>query len=206
MSMALSAKNKLGFVNGSLPKPSDSADSHFNPWLRCNKMVISWLLNSVSTKISSNILYIATTYEIWSDLKKQFSHKNGPRIFHLQKSISFLTQGSLSLSNYFTRLKDLWDELSNYKSIPACSCGVVWTLNSYIQQERILQFLVGLNESFAPAHAHILLMEPLPSLNKVFSLVLQEEQQREISSVSFPSDDSHVFSSHLDNTRSVKSF
>lgn len=44
----------------------------------------------------------------------------------------------------------------------------------------ILEFLMGLNESFFPIPAQILLMEPLPLLSKVFALVIQEERQRSI--------------------------
>jgi len=40
---------------------------------------------------------------------------------------------------------------------------------------------MGLNEPFASIQGQILLMEPLPSVNKVFSLVTQEEKQQEIS-------------------------
>jgi hypothetical protein len=39
---------------------------------------------------------------------------------------------------------------------------------------------MGLNEPFASIQGQILLMEPLPSVNKVFSLVTQEEKQQEI--------------------------
>lgn len=81
----------------------------------------------------------------------------------------------LSVSTYFIRLKALWDELANYKPVPACSCGATHMLDSYVQQEKILQFLMVLNESFSSARAQILPMEHLPSLNKLFSLVLQEE-------------------------------
>jgi transposase InsO family protein len=48
-------------------------------------------------------------------------------------------------------------------------------------QKYIYHFLMGLNESFAAIRGQILLMEPLPSVNKVFSLVIQEEKQEEIS-------------------------
>ncbi|GMI70518.1 hypothetical protein HRI_000721100 [Hibiscus trionum] len=41
-----------------------------------------------------------------------------------------------------------------------------------------MQFLMGLNESFAHARGQILLLDPLPSITKVFSLVAQEESQR----------------------------
>jgi hypothetical protein len=37
---------------------------------------------------------------------------------------------------------------------------------------------MGLNESFSHIRGHILLMEPLPPINKVFSFVIQEESQR----------------------------
>jgi hypothetical protein len=47
-------------------------------------------------------------------------------------------------------------------------------------QEYVYQFLMGLNESFAAIRGQILLLEPLPSVNKVFSLVIQEEKQQDI--------------------------
>ena len=46
----------------------------------------------------------------------------------------------------------------------------------HIQSEQVMSFLMGLNEQFAPVRAQILLMVPLPSINKVFSLVIQEER------------------------------
>lgn len=49
------------------------------------------------------------------------------------------------------------------------------------QEDCIIQFLMGLNESFSQIRAQVLMIEPLPSLSKVFSLVVQEERQRTIS-------------------------
>ena len=39
MTKALSAKNKLGFVNGSIPEPSDPDSPLYQTWWRCNDMV-----------------------------------------------------------------------------------------------------------------------------------------------------------------------
>ena len=41
-----------------------------------------------------------------------------------------------------------------------------------------MSFLMGLNESFAQVRGQLLLMDPLPPINKVFSLVSQEERHR----------------------------
>jgi hypothetical protein len=107
MMMALSVKNKLSFVNGTLPKPSNLYDSQGLAWTCCNNMVFSWQLNSVSTEIANSIIYIDDASEIWNDLQDRFSHHNGPRIFQLQKSISCLSQENNFASSYFTAMKGL---------------------------------------------------------------------------------------------------
>lgn len=48
------------------------------------------------------------------------------------------------------------------------------------QDERLLQFLMGLNESFIRVRSNILLSSPLPSIGQAYSLVIQDEKQREI--------------------------
>lgn len=86
---------------------------------------------------------------------------------------------------YFTKLKTLWDELVNFR--PACTCGKcdcggVRLLESFNHQEHVMLFLLGLNDSFSQIRGQLLLTDPLPPINKVFSLVTQEERQRIVSS------------------------
>jgi hypothetical protein len=181
MLMAFTAKNKLAFVDGSLPQPSIEIGVEHHAWLRCNNMILAWILNSVSKEIVASMIYIDTCREMWLDLKEIFSQKNVPRVFQLQKSIAALAQQNCSVSSYFTQLKSLWDELCNYRPIPQCSCGEMKVVVKHYHQEYVYQFLMGLNESFAAIRGQILLMELLPSVNKVFSLVIQEEKQQEIS-------------------------
>ena len=44
----------------------------------------------------------------------------------------------------------------------------------------MMQFLMGLNESYSIVRGKILLNEPLPNINKVLSLIPQEEKQRNV--------------------------
>jgi len=148
MIMALTAKNKLAFVNGSLLQPAVESGVEYQAWIRCNNMVLSWILNSASKEIAASVIYIDTCHGMWLDLKERFSQKNRPRVFQLQKSISALTQDNSSVSCYFTQLQSLWDELSNYRQIPPCSCGGMKVVAAHYHQEYVYQFLMGLNESF----------------------------------------------------------
>lgn len=185
MYMALTAKNKLQFINGALSKPL-SSDPDFFAWTRCNNMVLSWIINSVSKEIAASVISVDSAEIMWNDLRDRFSQQNGPRIFQIQKAISAMSQEDKSVSGYFTALKGLWDELLIYRPLPVClcgkcSCGVLKTLTDYHHQEYVLQFLMGLNESYSHVKGQILLMDPLPPINKVFSLVVQHERQKEIS-------------------------
>ena len=152
MMIALSVKNKLGFIDGSIMKPDGTNLSLLNSWIRNNNVVISWILNSVSKEISASIIFSESVAEIWLDLKDRFQQSNGPRIFQLRRDLINLSQDQLSIGVYFTKLKALWDELNNFR--PACTCGKctcggVKDLNSHYQMEYIMSFLMGLNDSFA---------------------------------------------------------
>ena len=56
-----------------------------------------------------------------------------------------------------------------------------------------MQFLMGLNESYASTRGQILMLDPLPPVAKVFNLVVQEERQRSIRYRSSAPSDSMAF-------------
>ena len=92
-------------------------------------------------------------------------------------------QGQQSISVYYTKLKAFWDELSSYHEVLSCSCGGLEKLKERDEKERVMRFLMGLNDSYAAIHGKILLMQPPPNTHQVYSLVLQQgraqpQQQR----------------------------
>jgi len=178
--VSLCAKNKMPFVNGDFEKPA--ADSPLFPlWERCNSMVISWLLHSVDKDIAASILYIPTVAQIWKDLSQRFSFSQGTKIYHLQKEMSNLSQDNRSVSAYFTKCKQLWDE---YVALVApCSCDSTGSAMRLIERQQLMQFLMGLNDCYQTVRSNIFMLNPLPSVSQASSMVLQEEHQREIQSL-----------------------
>ena len=100
MTRALSAKNKLGFVNGSISQPIDPLDPLYDIWTRCNELVLSWLTNCMSREI-----YAVTAKEIWDELKDRYSDSDGPRVFHLKQAICSLKQEQLPKVHTILSLK-----------------------------------------------------------------------------------------------------
>lgn len=122
MMIALSVKNKLGFINGTLPKPSIS-DPKYKAWERCNDIIISYVLRSVEAPIAKSVIYLNTAAEIWKDLEERFSQTSGPEFITLQQNLSEISQESALIAEYFTQIKAIWDELSGIRPLLVCTCN-----------------------------------------------------------------------------------
>ncbi|KAL6312522.1 hypothetical protein AAG906_021215 [Vitis piasezkii] len=72
MLMALTAKNKVGFVDGTISRPM-SHDLIYGAWNRCNSMISSWIINVVSREIADSLLYLDSACDIWRDLNDRFN-------------------------------------------------------------------------------------------------------------------------------------
>ncbi|KAL5725615.1 hypothetical protein ACHQM5_008742 [Ranunculus cassubicifolius] len=176
MVRALNSKNKLGFANGSIKAPSQKTDPDlYATWSRCNDMVHSWIVNACEPEIADSVIYYSNAYEVWEDLHECFSQGNATRIFEIQRDIASLRQEQLSVSAYYTKLKALWDELEALDVTQAAQSD----------QQRLMQFLMGLNETYQAIRGQFLLMKPLPTVRQAFSSVSQEEKQRLITSAPF---------------------
>ena len=122
-------------------------------------------------------------YDVWKELRERFSQGDLFLIANLQDAISSLRQGDSSVTKFFTDLKILWDELEVFRPTPICKCSSMCACGAFSEIKRskevdhIIRFLKGLNDSFSIVRSQIMLMDPLPSINKVFSLVIQQECQ-----------------------------
>ncbi|KAK4271923.1 hypothetical protein QN277_020544 [Acacia crassicarpa] len=182
MKMALMSKNKVRFIDRSIAVPATS-DPLFPAWERCNMMVLSWLTRSISTSIAQSILWIDKASDVWEDLHARFSQSDVFRLADLQEDIQGLKQGDLTVSDYFTKLKILWDEYLTLRPLisctcnPKCCCGVIETYKKHIEQDYIIRFLKGLSDRFSLVKSQIMLIDPLPTINRVFALVQQQERE-----------------------------
>jgi len=119
MLTTLSAKNKIELVIGTHPCPAKDYSS-YPSWYRCNNMLASWLVHFVSIPIRQSIVWMEKALDIRNDLKVRYSQGNLSRVSDLQFETTFLNQGDLSVTVYFTKLRIIWDELDNFRPNPLC--------------------------------------------------------------------------------------
>jgi len=126
----------------------------------------------------SGIIYASDAATVWEDLKERFDKVDGSRGYQLHREICTITQGTLSVSAYFTQLRLLWDEFDALIAPPSCECDKSVVYASHLQYMKLFDFLMGLNESYSQARRQILMMIHLPSVNKAYSMVISDESQR----------------------------
>ncbi|XP_009773968.2 uncharacterized protein [Nicotiana sylvestris] len=102
----LSVKNKLGFISGEWRQP-DPSSPQFRQWERCDNMVTSWILNSLSKEIADSVEYANHDVELWKELEDRYEQTNRARLYQIQKEINDLSQGTFDITTYYTKLKKL---------------------------------------------------------------------------------------------------
>ncbi|KAE8712963.1 (S)-ureidoglycine aminohydrolase [Hibiscus syriacus] len=117
-------------------------------WEHCNAIVLSWILNMVSQELSAGIFFVSNALRVWEDLKEHIDKIDGSRVYFLHREIVSHSQGTSSISVYYTRLRLLWDEYDVIAPFVVCNC-------------------------------EILLLKPLLSVNQAYSMLVQEEGQRQ---------------------------
>ncbi|RZC91338.1 hypothetical protein C5167_027406 [Papaver somniferum] len=191
---SLNAKGKLGFVDGSLPPPTDPLQ--FQCWKRCDDLVGSWLLKSCQPDIRASCLYAANSHAILKDLQIRFCVSNAPILFRLKSSIASIKQESMHVSLYYTKIKTLWDQYDSLvASTEACICGAGKHMLERLERERAMEFLQGLHDRFSNLRSQILTMDPFPSAIRIFNLVQQEEEQQHLTHTPLPTVDAAALAS-----------
>ncbi|XP_048497621.1 uncharacterized protein LOC125496250 [Beta vulgaris subsp. vulgaris] len=185
LEIGLASKRKLGFVTGTVKRdPSEAVKQE--AWDTCNSMVISWIIGNVSESIKKSIMFLSSSAEMWKQLEKRYEVTNGSRKYKLSKQLYETKQGEKSITDYYTEMRGLWEELESLNSLPPITTltnevnAFVKAMNEQQEEQRLFQLLNGLDDVYGVQRSHLLMMIPLPSVDVACSYLHQEESQREV--------------------------
>ncbi|KAK3034294.1 hypothetical protein RJ639_034098 [Escallonia herrerae] len=164
MLTSLQSKNKAGFVDGLIAKPD------------CNAVVKSWIVNSLSRELQTGAAHADTASEIWCDFDERFTQGIALRVYDLKRSIALLQQEKFAISTYYGKLKGVWNELHNLRPILVCTCGAGKKMQEMREEEKVFDFLMGLDDTYKTVRSQILSIDPLPGLGRAYVVAAQEEK------------------------------
>ncbi|XP_070020289.1 uncharacterized protein [Nicotiana sylvestris] len=149
---------------------------NYSVWSRAMRIAILELL--------SGIVYSSNASAVWEDPKERFDKVNCSRIFHIRREIDIARQGTSSISTYFSKLRVLWTEFDSLAPIPSYDAANSREFVQFMERQKLLHFLMGLNESYEQARSQLLMMIPVPSVNKAYSMLMERESQKTMASAS----------------------
>ncbi|XP_016514380.1 uncharacterized protein LOC107831157 [Nicotiana tabacum] len=191
--IALSAKNKLGLIDNILIRPKDDSP-YLRYWIRCNDMVFAWLLNSLTPDIRPSVIHSKPARILWKQLEDRYGQSNLAQSFDLQKQLLETVQGSSDIATYFNKIKAIWDEIEflDAKTVCICvdcKCGANDKNDALEERQKLVQFLMGLNEPYTSVRGSIMMMHPPPNIDRAYYSLLQEKRQRGIQNMGhYPSE------------------
>lgn len=86
-------------------------------------------MSSISKGLLGVIMYASSTQTVWDDLYERFNKIDGSKTFNLHQEIAILTQGTNSISVYYSKLKGLWEEFEALVPAPTCTCDIEFILH-----------------------------------------------------------------------------
>lgn len=178
MELALQVKNKLGFIKGSITKDTDN---HVlgNQWDRCNSVVLSWILNSISEELYAGQIFSKVAKDVWEELQETYSKVDGSVVYNLYKQINSTTQNGSPVSDYYHKLNSLWRQYDTITKLPICTCNASAKIIEFNNHHKLMQFLMGLDDTYQPLRTSLLSKEPLPTVKNAFAVISAEESHRE---------------------------
>ncbi|XP_075101954.1 uncharacterized protein LOC142177372 [Nicotiana tabacum] len=120
--------------------------------------------------------YVKSSYR--GDLATQWERCNAVVVSWLSSTVSAKLVPSIMYAS--SARKDLWDELDILAPLPSCDCEESRPYVEHLVRQRLLQFLMGLNESYSHVRSDVLLKRPVLSVNQAYAVVVQEESQRRL--------------------------
>ncbi|XP_056687654.1 uncharacterized protein [Spinacia oleracea] len=156
LEISLGAKRKLGFVTGAVKRDSSDAVKQ-DHWDTCNNM-----------------------------LEQRCTVSNGSRKYKICKDIYETKQQGKLVSEYYTEMRALWEELEALNIYPPITTmtpeinAFISALNQQQEEQKLFQFLNGLDDGYSAQRSQLLMMTPLPTVDSACSCLQQEESQRDI--------------------------
>jgi hypothetical protein len=143
-------------VLSAVPRPSED-------WLLMDKVVLSWIHGTLTAELQDIVrVPNATAHRVWGALEAQFLDHCQTRILYLETAFRQLTQGDLSVDEYFRQMKMMADTLR--------------TLGSPITDEcLVLNLLRGLSPRFDRVTPILTRMKPFPTFAEAKDDLLLEE-------------------------------
>ncbi|GJS88483.1 ribonuclease H-like domain-containing protein [Tanacetum coccineum] len=115
---------------------------------------------------------------VWEELKETYDKVNGSIMFGLHNQINTLKHNGSSIADYYHKLNALWKQYDVMIELPKCVCNASEGFKKHNQFLKLMQFLMGLDDSYMQIRSSILSRETLLDVRSAYATISSEESHR----------------------------
>lgn len=84
----------------------------FAQWHQLDQSLLGWLLSSISKEVHAQVTNLTTSQKLWNSLEKLFGNQSRAKLMQLKLELQSIKKNSLSINAYFSKIKQLSDNLA----------------------------------------------------------------------------------------------
>ncbi|KAL3636725.1 hypothetical protein CASFOL_019024 [Castilleja foliolosa] len=161
---AIEARGREHHLTG-IPTPPKIGDPEFGRWKQSDLQVFTWIIQAMEPSLIGRFIQYPTTKALWDGLNTTYkSGENSLQIFQLSIRANTFSQANLSLEDYYSSFQEIWQEIDRRKKNPMKSVEDITAWDYERQEQRLFQFLHGLDDRFDLVKWDLLKETPLPTV------------------------------------------
>ncbi|KAG6497857.1 hypothetical protein ZIOFF_045763 [Zingiber officinale] len=164
-------KELWNYINGANPAPNNEEEEYVK-WKVKDTQIMSWILGSVEPSILLNLKSYKTSREMWDYLNKIYNQSNIARRFQLELELGQLSQGNISIQEFYSSFENLWAEYTDieYASVPPEGLITIKNVHETSNRDRV-------KGEFEAIRSNLMNRGPVPLFDLYVGELLTEEQR-----------------------------
>ncbi|GKA65257.1 putative RNA-directed DNA polymerase [Tanacetum coccineum] len=134
-------------------------------------------LGFINGKFISRPIFSKIAKSVWDEFKETYD-KIDSVIYNLLYKLYSLTQYGSSLSEYYHSYNSLWRQFDSLVDLSSCNCDGATKLKEHKDLMRLMQFLMGFDDTYSVVRIQILTTEPLPDVKSAFATLSRVESHK----------------------------
>ncbi|GJW68539.1 hypothetical protein Tco_0122963 [Tanacetum coccineum] len=126
----------------------------------------------------SSSSFIIRAKHVWEELKVTYNKVDGSIMFGLHNQINTLKRNGSSIADYYHKLNALWKHYDVMIELPKCACNASEGFKKHNQLLKLMQFIMGLDDSYKLIRSSILFRDTLPDVRSVYATISSKETHR----------------------------
>jgi len=158
-----------------IPLTPKEIEPAYERWEQADQTVFTWIIQNIEISLINNVSQFLMAKALWERLATTYGSSTDPmQIYDLHRKANTQKQGNDTLEDFWNKLQAIWMAIDRKQPNPMKCSDDIATFNKIKQEQRLYQFLIGIDEKFEVIRRDLLMQEKTPPVESAYAAVRRE--------------------------------